>query len=901
MDSTAIGAHAAEAAAPPATAAAGNAEVRRRRLLDRLAAEPRPRLIALQGPAGYGKTVLLRQYCEQRAAAGEAVSWLRLDRQSADAAEFLRLLCEATVRLAQPAARARRERARRSTIQDFARALERAATPATIALDNFEVAGGPDVEEVFVQAVRALPPGVQLCVATRALPAKWLARLQLREQVLLLGHEDLAFRMAETAQFFAEFPDLRRGEVAEIHDRTEGWPAALQGFRLCLRRGGRYRAAAFTGRGGTHELIDSLADEMFETLGAPLRALLLRLSIAEKLDARLVAHLGGGDGAARLAEIERAGLFLARIDLDGSWFRFHHLFRRFLLARAAAEVPETELRRRHRSVARWYAGHGYREDAIHHALCAGDGAEAAALLAGEIDTLISQERLGLVERYVDQLPPETVLADEALLNGAIIAYAFRRAFDKAARLLDLYRARLEAAGRGADWALHTFCRTFLFAAQDRIEEMNRSAALCADQLTERGGYKYAITCNARAMALVGAGQYEEARSLLLQARPLHDRDHHLFGQAYQEAIYSMTLSAQARIDDAVRGLAAALQRTEEQACGSIGAGAVIAACLASGRYEQNALADAEALIRDYAQLAEQQTIVDPMATMLLTRARIAHLQGARAEAEEALERALYLGYRHSLERLVGYAHAELARQATFDGDHEQAAKWLRELPPAWTATPAEGLLFHAGEAEACTVTYARHLIHAGEHARARRLLGAELQRARQQRRRRRELKLGILLAVAQHAGGAAGLARRSLLEALELGAAGGFVRSFLDERQPLLGLLKELRASLDGLPRLAGPDPALAHLDRLLRESGESTPAPPAGEPDLRGLIESLSHKERRILHFIAAGLSNKELAHRLSVSPNTVKWHLRNIFEKLQARNRMQAIALLRRFGAID
>src|SRR3546814_8789543 len=74
------------------------------------------------------------------------------------------------------------------------------------------------------------------------------------------------------------------------------------------------------------------------------------------------------------------------------------------------------------------------------------------------------------------------------------------------------------------------------------------------------------------------------------------------------------------------------------------------------------------LIRDSAQLAEQQTIVDAVATMLLTAARIAHTQGRHAEAEETVERVLYLGYKYSLARLVIYSRAELARQATFDGE-----------------------------------------------------------------------------------------------------------------------------------------------------------------------------------------------------------------------------------------
>jgi len=313
---------------------------------------------------------------------------------------------------------------------------------------------------------------------------------------------------------------------------------------------------------------------------------------------------------------------------------------------------------------------------------------------------------------------------------------------------------------------------------------------------------------------------------------------------------------QGRIDDAVRGLATALKRTEERAFGSVSAGSVSAAYLASHLYEQNRIVEAETLIGDYGQLVEQQAIVDAVATMNITRARIAHLAGRRGEAEEALERTLYLGYRHSLERLVIYAHAELARQATLDGQLDQAERWLRELPAAFRDEPREGLMFHAGEAEACTVTYARWLIRSDRHAEARVLLGGEIRRAVAARRRRREMKLRLLNAMAFRSADKANLAGRALLEALEIGASGGFVRSFLDEGAPALALMKQVRA-----PRGVQPDAVLAYLEKLLTAAGEGGEADAktdeangAGTADR--LIESLTERERNLLRFVSAGLS---------------------------------------------
>jgi len=434
------------------------ASIVRHRLLDRLGADPRPRLIVVQGPAGYGKTSLLRQHCERRAALGERIGWVRMDAQSGDAAHFLRLLCDAVEGLDRKAAPARKRgtataaasRERPATLQDLLRALARVLEPVVLVVDNFETAASAHFEAVFAQVVRGLPMSVQLCVGTRVLPTSRLARLQIREGTVVVANEELCFRPSETIEFFREFASLRPEEIAEIHERTDGWPAALQAFRLCLRRGGRFRAEAYAGKGVTRELIDFLAAEMFDNLAPALGTLLLELAIPEKLSPALVEHITGETrGAERLAEIERAGLFLAQVDLEGTWLRFHNLFRQFLLTRAAALFPAEDLRRRHRRIAQWYADNGLREEAIQHWLEARETDRAATLLAGIVDALVAQERLGLIEAYADRLPAEALLGHDNLVHAAIIAYGFRRAFDKADRLIQLHRARLEASGAPA--------------------------------------------------------------------------------------------------------------------------------------------------------------------------------------------------------------------------------------------------------------------------------------------------------------------------------------------------------------------------------------------------------------------------------------------------------------------
>lgn len=879
--------------------------VPRRDALKRLLRNRQARLIVVHGPAGFGKTTLLRQYRGLREAAGGRVVWVDMDAHAADPAHFVRRLCEAVDSETDGAAAG-------GSVQEFLRRVQRASDGLTIVIDDLELAAPTGLVPVFNQFVRALPDGVQLCVATRTVPALDLARLQILDRAVVLRVDELRFKPAETAEFFEPFRSLSPEEVAEIHECTEGWPAALQCFRLCLRNGRLQHRLASPAGWVTPELILFLTANVFDGLSAAVQERLLTACLPERVCADLMVHLSGDPrDRAALAEIERLGLFLTADDA-GVWYRFHNVFRRFLLGRLKQDLAPDELRRRHRLVGEWLAANDRADDAVLHFLEAGEPETAAAVLAGIIDRLVAEERLGLIVRCVDLLPAAVLQRHEGLLHAAGIAYAFRRAFAKADAITDLLRATLERRGGSPeDWGVYNYVRVFVLAAQDRIGEMGRVADDLIRQLRREHGFKYAVAFNARAYALAARSDFEGARIALQTARPLHDEVGNLFGQAYQEAISATLLSSQGRLDDALRGLKAALRRVEDGGVSSCAAGAVVAAYLAEALYERNCLDEAGRLLDDFSQAVEQEAIVDPLAVTFQVAARMALARGDAGGAHATLERAIYLGHRHDLPRIVRYARAELARHATLTGDLGAARTHLDALAEE---EPGD-LLFYAGEAEAQGITAIRWQIAAGRHGEARAAIQALARKARPLRRHRRLLKLNLLLAISLNAEDQCAAARRALIAALELGAPGNVIRSVLDEGPAAVRLLKEVHQALPRTPDLPRADPIAAYLRRLLAEAGETAAAPavrPAGgwedewdDADEDGgvspqLFEQLTDRERDILMLVASGLSNKALADRLSLSENTVKWHMRNIFEKLHIANRMQAVVVARHFGLI-
>ncbi|MEX1152742.1 LuxR C-terminal-related transcriptional regulator, partial [Parvibaculum sp.] len=701
--------------------------------------------------------------------------------------------------------------------------------------------------------------------------------------------------------------EISEEEVDKYQAATDGWPAALQCIRLSMR-GHKGRARALPSSGVTPDLIDFLATDVFENLSAGMQTALLEACMPERICADLLEHMSGRcDGENLLNEIEHSGLFLTPVDMERNWFRFHTVFRQVLLTRLRRELTEAEVLQRHKKIAEWYAVHGFSEEAILHHLEAADDEAAAAILDTIIERLVTEERLDLIVRYVDRLSPAVIQKYEDILNAAVIAYGFRREFAKANRIVDLRRAALERENASDEkWGVHHYTRIFTTAGQDQVVEIGRTAQETLDKLAGRPGLEYAVALNARAWWLYLNGKFEEAREALAQARALHDEAHNLFGLSYCEWIYANVLSSQGHNDEALRSLKLAQIHNEECATVSVTAGSVIAACLAEVLYEKNSVAEAEMLLHDNLALLEQQAIVEPLALAFLTMARIAMLRGEEREAEEVLDRMMYLGHRYNLRRLVIYAKAELVRQATLAGDLDKARSRFAGMGHV-DADGEDDLIYYAGETEAQTITEARLLILAGRHADARALLQPAARKARAQRRQRRFMKLNLLLAISLNVEGQVSAARRALIEALQIGAPDQFIRLVLDEGPQAVRLLQEARQALPKFPDLPQKDRVSAYLDRLLGEAGEYAPVL-SGEQAFDDddapsahLFEALTEREREILRLVSNGFSNKALADRLSLSTNTVKWHLRNIFEKLQIGNRMQAVSVARHFGLIE
>jgi LuxR family maltose regulon positive regulatory protein len=262
--------------------------------------------------------------------------------------------------------------------------------------------------------------------------------------------------------------------------------------------------------------------------------------------------------------------------------------------------------------------------------------------------------------------------------------------------------------------------------------------------------------------------------------------------------------------------------------------------------------------------------------VLLARAHEA--QGDRASAMEALQEAGRLGAGCDYALPVALVDELRVRLWLVQGNTEAASRWAQER-----TLSADDVLDSSREVEQTAV--ARVLIIQNRSSEAVTLLSHVLEAARAAGRMGSVIKILTLQALACEAQSNMDEASSALEQALSLAQPEGYVRTFVDEGQPMARLLR--RALSQG----SAPN----YVARLLAAFGEEIEV---RSPAMGQLVEPLSERELEVLRLVVAGLSNPEIAQELVIAVSTVKSHVNHIYGKLGVVSRTQAVARARELG---
>jgi hypothetical protein len=370
--------------------------VARPRLVERLDEGMARELVLVCTPAGFGKTTLLADWVR---GGQRPVAWLSLDEGDNDPVRFWRHVAAAlgTVRpgVAErvvPLLGSLQSASLDAVVATLVNKLAGMAEGVVLVVDDYHLIEAQSVHASLEYLLEHLPSSLRLVLASRADPPLPLARLRARGQLTELRAADLRFTPTEATAVLraAVGPDVPEVALAALGERTEGWVAGLQLAALSLR--GQLDIDAFvqTFSGSHRYVLDYLTEEVLERQPPQQRQFLLETSILDRVCGPLAdAVTGRSDSQAILEQVERANLFLIPLDAVRGWWRHHHLFTDLLRARLQQEQPARMLEL-HRAAAAWYERHELVDEAMRHALAAGDTTRAARLIEQHFEALLGR-------------------------------------------------------------------------------------------------------------------------------------------------------------------------------------------------------------------------------------------------------------------------------------------------------------------------------------------------------------------------------------------------------------------------------------------------------------------------------------------------------------------------------
>jgi len=877
-------------------------------------------LVLVCAPAGFGKTSLLADWART---GRRPVAWLSLDEGDNDPARFwhhviaaldrpLPGLAERVGPLLGPPPPPSFEGLVTALINQLATQPDQ----VLLVLDDYHLIDSQAVHASLGFLLEHRPPGLHLGLTSRADPPLGLARLRARGQLAELREAELRCTAEEAGALLraAVGADLPGGAVAALAARTEGWAAGLQLASLSLRERSDVAGFVATFSGSHRYVLDYLTEEVLDRQPEQVRAFLLETSVLERLSGELCdAVTGRSDSQAMLERVERANLFLAPLDEVRGWWRYHQLFADLLRARLVQEQPE-RVPGLHRNAAAWSEAHGLADDAIRHALGAGDAAWAARLIEQHADALIYLRGEGpTVQRWLAALPAELTGSRPRLLLAQTRLALVSRSVEVIEGLLDA----AEHAPAGAPGTADEPFEPSAGRATSQLANIPAAIALGRAYLAQlRGDAEGTAAFASRALAELGEGEWllecmiqghlavaEWLRGRLEEAERASSS-----AIARSRAVGEPTLAAwgchqlgqvqcaQGRLDAALATYQQALEVTAAPGRPVLPAAGLAHVGMAEVAYQRNEPELALRHVSEGIPLCRQLVYTPPLATGLATLAWIRQAAGDAAGALEAIGEAERVALSPSVASLFNPTPAQRARLLLAQGGLAAAARWTQErgLSP-------DNEVSYQREPE--YLVLARVLLAQDRPGPALALLERLHALAAAQQRTGSLIEIQALQALALAGVGEEAGAMATLAETLTLARPEGYVRVFADEDAPMGALLGRLIAAQRTEPTVAGRVP-LDYLGRLVRAFQPATavtgPRAGPGTAVVAGLVEPLSERELEVLRLLAAGRPNQQIAEELVVALNTVKKHVAHILDKLGAANRTEATARARELGLL-
>lgn len=845
----------------------------------------------LAAPAGFGKTTLLVMACERLKEQGWAVAWVSLEESEQDPVCFWRYVLAALDGI-QPginsAALRAIEMTRPAPIESMLtviiNALATATSPIVLVLDDYHRAASQANDHGLAFLFDHLPPMLHLGIATRSDPTFPLTRLRAQGRLAELNTSVLRFSNNETEQFLRETMgvSLPSEQLAQLEQQTEGWAVGLQLAALSLRDHAILPDRVAANMATPRYLAEYLLDEVLAPQPEDMQMFLLQTSPLERLTGTLCdAVTRRTDSAAILERLMRSHLFVTPLDAKRTWYRYHQIFADVLRERLQQTTPDL-LEQSHRRAADWFRQQGMSGEAIRHLLAAQAFDEAAMLLESESDRLVLHgETAGLVA-WGHALPSKILLAHSHLCDLFVVGLLVQGSVAESLTWLDRIKQR---RGNVSEHSSEmeggiAMVRAFLLLEQGDLESVVLLAQRAAQQISEGNQALQALALwLINILGFLGDQDLIETEQAMAKMAKESLRSGNmlvallaLISQAEVELYQGRLLRAAHTCHEALQ-----VSQVDEQEFLII---AMIYSLLGEIEREWNDLDSAESDLRHALALLMNPHSAEFLVECPISLAMVQMARGRTDEARKAFDELLSKSQVHQIAQWDRIQIESMrVRVLLAQGDIAEATRWAESCQRSQqqTSNPSVGPFRDMEDLALARITLTQK--HANEVITPLEDLCA---RATRVGRWRSVLEAKMLLAQAHWMLGEFDAALLELEASLALAAPESFLRIFLDEGAPLADLLTSYVTSHPSSRERTYALKVLSAFGRVVESSVHS-------------LTEMLSPRESEVLRLLATGCSNEAIARELVIARSTVKWHVAQIYRKLNVTGRVQAVARAR------
>lgn len=887
--------------------------VGRDRLIKQLLDARRKRCIILQGPAGCGKTTVMVAWRQALLPLDFDVAWLTLTPEDNELTRWLDYLLASIARLAPDltrdaallAGRGVDSEAVERTIIALVRSIALHRRELVLILDDLHLMTDMGIREALQFLLDYAPDNLHLALASRSAIPLSLARLRDQGLTLELDLRDLRFSSAESEEFLkAQLWPMERREAQLLHELTDGWVAGLQLF--CIDWKKKYGANGVSAGEAlrrvhvqdAHAFADYFEREVLSRLPAAELDLLERAAVCNRFSVSLCAALLGrpdslAEAAALLAHLESDNVFILPVESAERdvWYRLHPLLGETLRERLHRRGP-TMLHAVHTAAWTWFRNRGFLDEAVRHAVLAGEESAAADLLEQCAQDLATRGDLRKLISLVRGLPAAQVQKRFGLRLWMTRSQLYARELDACAASLAQLKHDVPATDARARFAL-TMVQATLAVQRDDTDE----AMTILPQLLQppEGADAFAIggRNNILSWLYMHRGEFERARQVQLEAPKLLSDGVPLMGTAagvlQGRCLVGLSHALEGHMTLAERVYRDVLHQAEQGGSAWIDPAYLAAALLGEVLYETNDTQAALQLLEDRVDVLERVSIPDSVLRVLIVLSASHWLAGRQLEAFAYLERLQDYATNLGLDRLLAYSLGEQLHRYLQRGEFDVSKRLLEGIEAIEARHPEAGNSTLGEIALIRQRAQIRWLLAMGDSDRAATQLGSLIALCEARGRQQLVAQLKLQSALVNRRLGRLPQMRKDIAEALRHGQRLGLVRSLLDADPVALDLIADF-------VRESEPDPLLTFYIERLNAAAKSGMALPAGAAvAMTEDGEALSERETEVMRLLAQAMPNKKIARTLSLSPETVKWHLKNIYGKLGVSSRDEAVARMR------